>query len=144
MEIPERLQSGHRGCEAVGGRLLAVGNAVGPRVGVLECLWGRVRAGVLGGRGVTPPPPSLKRFPALPPSHSPNQQMEMGSGEVLVCQLVWRGRRSGSLLVLVWVSGCVAFRQHAPVISTVHKPPTPHSRLPKPSLPPVACGKRWN
>ena len=65
MEIPERLQSGHRGCEAVGGRLLAVGNAVGPGVGVLECLWSRVRAGVLGGRGV-PPPPSLKRFPGPP------------------------------------------------------------------------------
>ena len=28
-EIRERSQSGHRGCEAVGGRLLAVGNAVG-------------------------------------------------------------------------------------------------------------------
>ena len=33
-EIPERLQSGHRGCEAVGGRVLAVGNAVGAGVGV--------------------------------------------------------------------------------------------------------------
>ena len=55
MEIPERWQSGHRGCEAVGGRLLAVGNAVGAGVGVWECLWGRVRAGVLGGRGVPPP-----------------------------------------------------------------------------------------
>ena len=60
-EIPERLQSGHRGCEAVGGRLLAVGNAVGAGVGVWECLWGRVRAGVLGGRGSPPPP--FKRFP---------------------------------------------------------------------------------
>ena len=55
-EIPERLQSGHRGCEAVGGRLLAVGNAVGAGVGVQGCLWGRVRAGVLGGGGGTPPP----------------------------------------------------------------------------------------
>ena len=55
-EIPERLQSGHRGCEGVGGRLLAVGNAVGAGVGVQGCLWGRVRAGVLGGGGgVTPP-----------------------------------------------------------------------------------------
>ena len=56
-EIPERLQSGHRGCKAVGGRLLAVGNPVGAGVGVWEWLWGRVRAGVLGGRGVPPPPP---------------------------------------------------------------------------------------
>ena len=55
-EVPERLQSGHRGRKAVGGRLLAVGNAVGADVGVWECLWGRVRAGVLGGRGVPPPP----------------------------------------------------------------------------------------
>ena len=62
-EVPERLQSGHRGCEAVGGRLLAVGNTVGADVGVWECLWGRVRAWVLGGRGGTPPLP-LKRFPA--------------------------------------------------------------------------------
>ena len=55
-EIPDRLQSGHRGCEAVGGRLLAVGNAVGAGVGyrdafgvesVPEC-WG-------GGRGDPPP-----------------------------------------------------------------------------------------
>ena len=44
------------GCRAVtgdvtaaGGRLLAVGNAVGAGVEVWECLWGRVRAGVLGG-----------------------------------------------------------------------------------------------
>ena len=58
-EIPKRLQSGHGGCEAVGGRLLAVGNAVGAGVGVWECLWGRVRAGVLGGRGVPP----FKQFP---------------------------------------------------------------------------------
>ena len=54
-EIPERLQSGHGGCEAVGGRLLAVGNAVGAGVGVWECLWGRVGAGVLGGEGYPPP-----------------------------------------------------------------------------------------
>ena len=39
-----------------GGRLLAVGNAVGAGVGGWECLWGRVRAGVLGGEGGTPPP----------------------------------------------------------------------------------------
>ena len=61
-EIPERLQSGRRGCEAVGGRLLAVANAVGAGVGVWECLWGRVRAGVLGGRGT--PPPLFKQSPA--------------------------------------------------------------------------------
>ena len=53
------------GCRAVtgdvkrlGGRLLAVGAGVGG----WECLWGRVRAGVLGGRGVPPPP--FKQFPA--------------------------------------------------------------------------------
>ena len=39
-EIPERLQSGHRGWKAVGGRLLAVGNAVGAGVGVWEWLLG--------------------------------------------------------------------------------------------------------
>ena len=53
-EVPERLQSGHRGCEAVGGRLLAVGNAVGADVGVWECL------GVESGPrcwGGGPPPP---------------------------------------------------------------------------------------
>ena len=63
-EIPERLQSGHRGCEAVGGRLLAVGTAVGAGVGVWECLWGRVRAGVLGGRG-SPPPPVEALVPSI-------------------------------------------------------------------------------
>ena len=52
--IPEQLQSGHGGCEAVGGRLLAVGNAVGAGVGVWECLWGRVRAGVSGEGGYPP------------------------------------------------------------------------------------------
>ena len=70
-EIPERLQSGHRGCEAVGGRFLAVENAVGAGVGVQGCLWGRVRAGVLGGGRGDPPP--FKRFPerrcALVPVH---------------------------------------------------------------------------
>ena len=55
--VPERLQSGHRGCKAVVGGLLAVGNAVGADVGVWECLWGRVRAKVLGGGGGNPPPP---------------------------------------------------------------------------------------
>ena len=66
-EIPGRLQSGHRGCEAVGGRLLAVGNAVGGGVGVWECLWGRVRAGVLGGGGGTPPPSSDSLLNPPPP-----------------------------------------------------------------------------
>ena len=47
-EIPERLQSGGGGCEAGGGRLLAVGNAVGAGVGVWECLWGRVRQCCVG------------------------------------------------------------------------------------------------
>ena len=37
-EIPELSHSGHRGRKAVGGRLLAVGNAVGAGVGVWECL----------------------------------------------------------------------------------------------------------
>ena len=59
-----KFQSGCRAVtgdvEAVGGRLLAVGNAVGAGVGVQECLWGRVRAGVLGGGY----PPPFKRFPA--------------------------------------------------------------------------------
>ena len=36
--------------------LLAVGHAVGAGVGLRRCLWGRVRAGVLRGRGVPPPP----------------------------------------------------------------------------------------
>ena len=53
----ERLQ---RTVKAVGGGgLLAVGLAVGAGVGVWECLWGRVRAAVLGGRG----PPSLQATP---------------------------------------------------------------------------------
>ena len=55
------VQSGHRGREAVGGRLLAVGNAVGAGVGVWERLWDRVKTGVVGGRGVPP----LKRFPGF-------------------------------------------------------------------------------
>ena len=37
-EIPELSHSGHRGRKTVGGRLLAVGNAVGAGVGVWECL----------------------------------------------------------------------------------------------------------
>ena len=62
-----QFQSGCRAVtgdvQAVGGRLLAVGNAVGAGVGVWEYLWGGVRAGVLGrGEGVTPPPP----FQAMP------------------------------------------------------------------------------
>ena len=48
-----------------GGRLLAVGNAVGAGVGVWECLWGRVRA--VGGEGAPPPRPPLKRFPGARP-----------------------------------------------------------------------------
>ena len=56
--IPGRLQSGHGGCESGcwRGRLLAVGNAIGAGVGVWECLWGRVRAGVFAGGGLTAPP----------------------------------------------------------------------------------------
>ena len=55
--VPERVLSGHRGCDSGrGGRLLAVGNAVGAAVEARDCLWGRVKAGVLGG-GVPPPPP---------------------------------------------------------------------------------------
>ena len=57
----ERLQGT---AKAVGGRLLAVGDAVGAGVGVWECLWGRVRARALVGRGYPPP---FKRFPAPPP-----------------------------------------------------------------------------
>ena len=50
--MPGRLHSGYRGCvKAVGGRLLAVGNAVGGCDGVWECLWGMVRAGALGEGG---------------------------------------------------------------------------------------------
>ena len=41
-------------CERDRRRLLAVGNAVGAGIGVWECLWNKVRAGVLRGRGVTP------------------------------------------------------------------------------------------
>ena len=55
----EKFQSG---CRAVTGdvKRLAGGywwleNAVGAGVGVRECLWGRVRAGVLGGGGGGPP-----------------------------------------------------------------------------------------
>ena len=70
-EIPERLQSGHGGCEAVGGRLLAVGQAVGAGVGVWECIWGR--AGVLGGGGSPrPPAPSSDSLPPLPPCDIPS------------------------------------------------------------------------
>ena len=47
--VPERLQSGHRGCESGWGRQFL---AVGAGVGVWECLWGRVWG---RGRGVTPP-----------------------------------------------------------------------------------------
>ena len=49
--------------KAVGGRLLAVGNAVAAGVGVWECLWATVRAGVLGW---TPPPP-FKRLSVCDP-----------------------------------------------------------------------------
>ena len=63
--VPERLQSGHRGCESGWGRrLLAVGNAVGAGVGVWECLWGRISA-VGRGEGGSPPPNLLKRFPGV-------------------------------------------------------------------------------
>ena len=55
------------GCESGWGRLVAVGNAVGAGVGVWECLWGRVRAGVLGGRRVAPLPSSDSLPPAPPP-----------------------------------------------------------------------------
>ena len=43
-----------------GGRLLAVGNAVGAGVGVWEYVWGTVRAGVLGGGGGGFPGADLK------------------------------------------------------------------------------------
>ena len=48
--------------QRLGRRLLAVGNAVGAGVGVWECLWGRLKAGVFGGRGYPPSPP-FKLFP---------------------------------------------------------------------------------
>ena len=54
--VPERLHSGHRGCESGWGRrFLAAGDAVGAGVGVWESLWGRVSA-VGRGEGGTPPP----------------------------------------------------------------------------------------
>ena len=56
----ERL---HSTVKAVWGRrLLAVGNAVEAGAGVWECLWGRVRAGVLGG-GVGESPPTPQAIP---------------------------------------------------------------------------------
>ena len=48
----ERLQGT---VKAVGVRLMAVTNAVEAGVGMWECLWGRVRARVLGGRGYPSP-----------------------------------------------------------------------------------------
>ena len=57
--------------KAVGGRLLAVGNAVGAGVGAWACPWGRVRAEVL------PPPPKKKKaipcfpHPPAPPASTP-------------------------------------------------------------------------
>ena len=61
-----QLQSSHRVLpeivKAVGGWLLAVENAVGPDVGVWECLQGRVKAGVLKGKGFIPPP-TLQAIP---------------------------------------------------------------------------------
>ena len=92
------------GCGAVtgdvkrlGGRLLAVGNAVGAGVGVWECLWGRVRAGVLGGRGVPPPPPlkrdtmascqnpPLKRFPGVGAPAPGNEYQPSNASELVRC-----------------------------------------------------------
>ena len=54
--VPERLQSGHRGCESGwgGGWFLAVGDAVGAGIGVWECLSG-IESGQW--RGGSPPPP---------------------------------------------------------------------------------------
>ena len=55
------------GCRAVTGDVKRLGGGywrlemrLGAGVGVWGCLWGRVRAGVLGGGGTTPP---FKRFP---------------------------------------------------------------------------------
>ena len=84
--VPERLP---RDATAVGGggggRLLVVGNAVGAGVGVWECVWGRVKAGVLGGEGVPPPP--LKRFPATTPLPGWSWSSEPDSG--LKCISHW-------------------------------------------------------
>ena len=52
--VPEQLLSVCRVVKAVGGRLLAVGGAVGASVGAWECGWGKVRAGVCFG-GLPPP-----------------------------------------------------------------------------------------
>ena len=51
--VPKRLQSGHGGCESgwgVGG-YWRLEMRLGAGVGVWDCLWGRGRAGVLGGGG---------------------------------------------------------------------------------------------
>ena len=66
-----KLQSG---CRAVTGDVKRLGGGfwrLEMRLGlVLGCghAWGRVRAGVLGGRGVPPPP--FKQFPEADPSAS--------------------------------------------------------------------------
>ena len=75
----EGVRSGEfqSGCRAVTGDVKRLGGGywrlemrLGAGVGVWGCLWGVVRAGVLGGRGV-PPPPLFKRFPAAGPLAAP-------------------------------------------------------------------------
>ena len=72
--VPEQLPSGHRGCHSGlgGGGLLAVGNAVGAGVGAWECLWGRVKARVLGGAPPPPPPPAVPAHNKVLKKHGPN------------------------------------------------------------------------
>ena len=66
--VPERLRSGHRGCDSGwgGGGYWRLEMRLGAGVGVRECLWGRVKAGSVAGSA--PPPPSLQAIPCPPPS----------------------------------------------------------------------------
>ena len=98
-----KFQSGCRAVtgdvQAVGRRLLAVGNAVGAGVGVWECLWGRVRARVLGGRGVPPPLSSNSlSWGEVSGINEPKRQGfsgDLSSRRTHTALLVPRGRRGG-------------------------------------------------
>ena len=107
----EGVRSGkfQSGCRAVTGDVKRLGGGywrletrLGAGVGVWECLWGRVRAGLLGGGRGTPPPPS-------------SDSLGRGGGAVCVCVCVCVGPPPpGGAEVLKGALGSVAKRRRSP------------------------------